>query len=94
MRLSRIKRNNIPPRKPTVAGSHATFPCSVAMSIEGIKSDHTDAAIITPDANPSNTFSTRLSIPFFIKNTIAEPRVVPSNGINSPTVRYIFFTFL
>ena len=48
-----------------------------------------DAAIITPDANPNNNFSTfRLNL-FFIKNTIADPKVVPKNGIANPIVKSI-----
>ena len=75
--LSNISRNIIPSKNPTVAGIHAIIPCSSAISIEGIKSDHIDAAIITPDAKPSKSFSTLLLILFFMKNTIAEPNVVP-----------------
>ena len=61
------------------------FPSSFSIiSIDGINNDHTDAAIITPDANPNKIFSTFLFISFFIKNTIAAPSVVPINGITKP----------
>ena len=79
--LSNISKNAIPNRKPTAAGIHATTFCSVAMSRDGIKRDQTDAAIMTPDANPKRTFSRRIFILFFIKNTIAAPKTVPKNGI-------------
>ena len=46
----------MPTKKPTTAGIHAIIFCSFAISIEGIKSDQTDAAIITPDANPNSAF--------------------------------------
>jgi hypothetical protein len=38
-----------------------------------------DAATITPDANPSNSFCTFSFISFRIKNTIAAPRAVIEN---------------
>ncbi len=79
--LSKISKNIIPNKNPTVAGIHFIFPCSPAISIAGIKSDQIDAAIITPDANPNNTFSIFLFNLFFIKKTIAEPKVVPKKGI-------------
>ena len=66
------------------------MPCSCAKSIEGIKRDHTDAAIITPDANPKSVFSNPLFILFFIKNTIADPSVVPIKGIANPQTNSIF----
>ena len=74
----------IPNKNPIAAGIQATFPCVSVISIDGINNDHTDAAIITPDANPNKIFSTFLFISFFIKNTIAAPSVVPINGITKP----------
>lgn len=71
--LSKTSKNITPNRKPIVAGIHPTLPCSVAMLIDGINNDHTEADIITPPANPSNNFSILLFILFFIINTIAEP---------------------
>ena len=50
-------------------------------SIDGINKDHTDAAIITPAANPKSIFSNFGAIRFFKKNTIAEPSDVPRKGI-------------
>ena len=63
----------IPIINPTEAGNHAGFPCVSAISIAGIRSDHTEAAIITPAANPSNNFCIIGLISFFNKNTKAEP---------------------
>ncbi len=74
-----------------LAGIHAITPCSSAISIDGIRRDHTDAAIITPDANPNKNFSTFLFISSFIRKTIAEPIVVPMNGIKSPKYNSILF---
>ena len=46
----------MPSRKPTAGGIHGSPPFSSAISIAGIRSDHTEAAIITPDANPRSIF--------------------------------------
>ena len=66
---------------------HAPLPTSI--SIEGISNDHTDAATITPDAKPNNVFCSFTDILPFIKNTKAEPSIVPSNGINSPIINVV-----
>jgi len=50
--------------------------------MDGIIKDHTEAATITPDANPSNIFWSIAGISCFIKNTKAEPRAVPRKGIS------------
>ena len=53
-----------------------------------------DAAIMTPAANPRSAFSTNGEILSFIKNTIAAPSVVPTNGINNVTnsdISYLSF---
>ena len=76
------------------AGIQEIIFCSSAISIDGISNDHTDAAIITPEANPSKSFSTLIFILFFIKNTIAAPKVVPANGISNPINNSIFIIFL
>ena len=47
----------------------------------GIIRDHTDAATITPEANPRSTFCSNAGISRFMKNTKADPRAVPRNGI-------------
>ena len=77
-------RKKIPNNKPIVAGIHATIFWSSAIFIDGINKDHTEAAIITPDANPNKIFSNLSFILFFIKSTIAAPSVVPKKGIANP----------
>ena len=83
------KRKPIPNRKPTAAGITLHLPLSVSISIAGISSDHTDAATITPDAKPSNVFCNRTDISSRIKNTKAEPSIVPSSGISSPIINVV-----
>lgn len=76
-----------------LAGIHAIIFCSSAISIDGINNDQIEAAIITPEANPNNNFSILLFILSFIRNTIAEPNVVPKNGINNPQITSIISSF-
>ena len=64
-------------------------PLSSTISIDGISSDHTDAATITPEAKPSNVFYSLTDISFFMKNTKAEPSIVPSSGISSPMINVV-----
>jgi len=78
------RRNAKPSRSPTTAGTMAVLPLPI--SIEGINSDHTDAATITPEAKPSNAFCSSAGISFLITNTNAEPRIVPSRGIKSAII--------
>ena len=83
------RRNAKPPRRPTVAGPMEPI------SMEGISSDHTDAATITPDANPSRAFCNKAGISFFMKNTNPDPRAVPRNGIiSAASTGFISFTVL
>ena len=56
MSVSSNSRKPMPARKPTAAGSQAMPPEASAISMDGISSDHTEAAIITPDAKPSSAF--------------------------------------
>lgn len=79
--VSRSRRKNIPARKPTSAASHSGELFPLHISIDGISKDHTEAAIITPAANPKSNFSNFGAIRFFKKNTIAEPSDVPRKGI-------------
>ena len=74
----------MPSRKPTSAGTHAVFPAADAISIAGMSSDHTLAAIITPEAKPSRTLRRRWFISLFKKKTMAAPREVPARGISTP----------
>ena len=54
--------------------------------MEGMSSDHTEAATITPEAKPNSDFCKRGDMSFFMKKTNEAPNIVPNNGINSPTV--------
>ena len=93
-RLSNSNSENIPARKPTTAGNHAMPPLSAVISIEGISNDHTEAAIITPDAKPNNSFCTHAGISPRRKKTIAEPSVVPKNGNRRPYTNSLVIIFL
>ena len=50
----------------------------------GISRLHTDAATITPAANPVSARCTVSLSVFFMKNTQAAPSDVPRNGIKMP----------
>jgi hypothetical protein len=92
--LSNSSKKAMPARKPAAAGIQAAeLPCSPAISIEGIKSDHTDAATITPEAKPSISFCKRGEIASFSKKTIAEPATVPAKGIINPNAISIATSF-
>ena len=69
---------------PAAAGAKANLPIDSDISMAGIKRDHTEAAIMTPEAKPSRAFCINGLISFFNKKTQAAPKVVPRNGINSP----------
>ena len=72
----------MPARKPTAAGT--IF--SPAISMLGISSDHTLAATITPLAKPNRVFCNRSGISLRIKNTNAEPSIVPASGSSIPII--------
>lgn len=73
----------MPSKKPEAAGNHEKAPMLFEDSIEGIRSDHTEAATITPEANPKRIFSSLAFNSFFKKKTVAEPKRVPKNGMES-----------
>lgn len=75
----------MPSRKPSTAGSQAFPPSASAISIAGMSSDQTEAAIITPEAKPSSAFCTLSPICLLKKNTVAEPSTVPASGSSSPS---------
>ncbi|MNV66061.1 hypothetical protein D3C71_1587950 [compost metagenome] len=52
IKLSNTNRNTPPNKNPIAAGTQLIFPADSDISIAGISSDHTDAAIIIPAANP------------------------------------------
>ena len=86
---SMSKRKPMPKRKPTAAGRTDHLPLSASISMAGISSDHTDAATITPEAKPSSAFCKRTDISPRMKNTKAEPSIVPSRGIRSPMMSVV-----
>ena len=62
--------------------------------MDGISSDHTLAATITPLANPNSVFCSRSGISFFMKKTDADPNMVPNKGNNIPIITgFISFHF-
>ena len=80
------KRNAIPAMKPLTAGITRVASSVPLISIEGISSDHTEAATMTPEANPNKVFCTKSGICFFIRKTQAAPKVVPAKGNNNPMI--------
>ena len=75
-----IKRRKTPPRiKPPAAGIQPICPLASASSIAGMRRDHTDAAIMTPAANPKKTLCIFSCMSFFKKKTVAAPRAVIKN---------------
>jgi hypothetical protein len=50
----------------------------------GMSNDHTEAAIITPEAKPNSDFCNLGDMSFFMKKTKAAPSMVPNKGINKP----------
>ena len=73
---SSASRNSAPSTKPPAAGSQAGPPASWAISMAGIKSDQTEAAIITPAAKPRNARCMPCGISFLKKKTVAAPSAV------------------
>ncbi len=51
-----------------------------------MSNDHTEAATITPEAKPNNDFCNKEDICLFIRNTNAEPSMVPNRGMSKPKV--------
>lgn len=71
--------------KPNGCRQKCQTPIASHIFIDGIKSDQTDAATITPDANPKSVFWMIGFNSFFKKKTQAAPAVVPTNGIKTPS---------
>ncbi len=94
---SKSSKNKMPSQNPATAGTKAHFPMEAAWSIAGTSRLHTDAATMTPAANPVRARCTDTCSLFFIKNTHAAPRAVPRNGIIIPRItsvciKYPLFT--
>ena len=74
----------MPIQKPTNAGKNASFPIHATCSMAGISRLQTEAATITPAANPIRTRCTASLNCLRIKKTQAAPKDVPRNGIRTP----------
>ena len=59
--------------------------------MDGMMSDQTDAATITPEAKPSRIFCIRGGISRFMKKTKADPKAVPRNGIKRAVMTGLVF---
>ena len=51
-----------------------------------MSSDQTEAATITPEANPNRAFCNRAGISSFIRKTNPDPSIVPNKGIKRPII--------
>lgn len=87
MASSSNNKNSMPAANPMIAGSTLAKPSFPVISIDGISSDHTEAATMTPAAKPVSDFCNREGIFFFIRNTQAAPSMVPAQGKVNPTIR-------
>lgn len=76
----------MPARKPTAAGMTDHLSIWLHIFMLGIRSDHTEAATITPEAKPSRAFCSSGGMSFFMKNTKPEPNIVPVRGMRSPKI--------
>ena len=86
--VSNSSKKPMPAKKPMAAGHHGCAEVAALISMLGISRDHTEAANMTPEANPnSNLLSDSCSFSFS-KKTMAAPKVVPANGISSPMAMY------
>lgn len=74
----------MPSKNPATAGRNDSFPIGSDCSIAGISRLQTDAATMTPAANPVSALCTIWFSLFFMNSTQAEPSVVPRNGIRMP----------
>ena len=80
---SSSRRNSTPSQKPPAAGRKDQRPMS-AQSIAGSSRLHTEAAVITPAANPSSTRRRTAEGALCRQNTHAAPSDVPQKGSNIP----------
>ena len=79
------RKNSTPSHSPTNAGTNAQSPIADDCAMAGISKLHTDAATITPAANPVSARCTPTASVLRIKNTHAAPTAVPTNGISIPS---------
>ena len=88
----------IPKANPVRAGRNAIFPIWADWSMLGMSSDHTEAATITPAANPARARSRLSFISRLKKRTQDAPKAVPRNGSNNiktkPDILLLYMTSL
>jgi hypothetical protein len=84
----------MPSQNPINAGRKENAPRFSDCSIAGIRRLQTDAATITPAANPVSARCTLSLSVSFIRNTHAAPNDVPKNGIKIPQNTFIICPFL
>ena len=84
----------MPIKNPTAAGTTDHAPLSAFSSIAGMSNDQTDAATITPEANPNNNFCNRTDISSFIRKTNAEPSIVPNSGSRIPIINVVVISVI
>ena len=88
------RRKIIPPQNPIRAGRKEGTARLSACSIAGRRRLHTEAAVITPAANPARARRTPSRSFVFRKNTHAAPSVVPRKGIRIPGIVSFIRVFL
>ena len=84
MMWSSSSRNSTPSQKPAAAGKNASLPRAADCSMAGMSRLQTDAATITPAANPVSARWMWSPSDCLRKNTLAAPSEVPRNGIRIP----------
>lgn len=93
IRWSKASKNSTPNQNPAKAGTNESAPIEADCSIAGMSRLQTDAATITPAANPARQRCVRFPRLFFMKSTQAAPIVVPKKGIRIPRMVSIGFSF-
>lgn len=73
-------------QKPMSAGTKFHLPQLSAPSMDGMMSDHTDAATMIPDAKPRNSVFTLSDISLLKNQTIALPAVVARKMTKNPKI--------
>ena len=73
----------MPSIMPTAAGSQLMRPIGSDSSNDGMMSDHTEAATITPAAKPNSALLSCEATLWRAKSTAEAPSTVPRNGMMS-----------
>lgn len=83
----------MPDNIPKAAGITVRKPSPAVISMLGMRSDHTAAATITPEANPNRMRCNVADMASRIRNTKADPNRVPAKGIISESVNPSIIVF-